>query len=57
MINWETVVARDAPSTPISSPHENINMGSRATFNAAPAITAIEDIFTEDSARAAQLRL
>ena len=53
----ETVVARDAPSTPILSPHENINMGSRITFSAAPVITAMDETFTEDSALAAQLRL
>ena len=55
--HWETVVARDAPSTPMFSPQENMNTGSSATFSAAPVITAMEEIFTEDSARAAQFML
>ena len=55
--HWEMVVARDAPSTPMPKPQENIKTGSSATLSAAPVMTAMEDIFTEDSARAAQFRL
>lgn len=55
--NWETVVAREAPSTPIPRPQSNMNMGSSTTFSSAPVMTAMEEIFTEDSARAAQFML
>ena len=51
------VVAREAPSTPILKPQSNIKIGSKITFAAAPVITAMEDIFTEDSALAAQFTL
>ena len=53
----ETVVARDAPSTPMFSPQENIKIGSKITFNTAPVMTAMEEIFTEDSALAEQFML
>ena len=55
--NWETVVASDAPCTPRPRPQSNMNTGSSATLSSAPVITAIEEIFTEDSARAAQFML
>ena len=51
------MVARDAPSTPIFNSQENMKSGSSITFKTTPVITAIEEIFTEDSALAAQLRL
>ena len=54
--NCDSVVASDAPATPISSPQLNINIGSRMTFSAAPATTATVVIFTEDSALAAQYK-
>lgn len=34
-----------------------MNMGSSTTFSSAPVMTAMEEIFTEDSARAAQFML
>ena len=34
-----------------------MNTGSSVTFSSAPVITATEEIFTEDSARAAQFML
>ena len=34
-----------------------MNTGSSATFSSAPVINAAEEIFTEDSARAAQFML
>ena len=55
--NWDTVVARDAPSTPMPSPQLNMKTGSSTTFSAAPVMTATEEIRTEDSARAAQFML
>ena len=57
MTNWETVVAMDAPSTPIFRPHSNMKIGSSTTLSKAPVTTATEEIFTEDSARAAQFML
>jgi len=39
------------------NPQSNMKMGSRTTFSSAPVITAIEEILTEDSARAAQFML
>ena len=55
--NWDMVVAREAPSTPIFRPQPNIKTGSRMIFSAAPVMTATEDIRTEDSALAAQFIL
>ena len=55
--NWDTVVAMDAPATPRFRPQSNMNTGSSATFSSAPVINATEEIFTEDSARAAQFML
>ena len=55
--NWDTVVAMEAPATPRLRPQSNMKIGSSRTFSAAPVITAMEEIFTEDSARAAQFML
>ena len=55
--NWDTVVAREAPSTPMPRPQPNMKMGSSTTLSRAPVMTATEEIFTEDSARAAQFML
>ena len=55
--NWDTVIARDAPSTPMFKPQSNIKTGSRTMFSAAPVMTAMEEIRTEDSALAAQFML
>ena len=55
--NWDTVVAREAPSTPMPSPQSNMNTGSSTTLSSAPVMTAMEEIFTEDSALAAQFKL
>lgn len=49
MTNCETVVAREAPSTPIANPQSNIKTGSSTTLRAAPVTTAIDEIFTDDS--------
>ena len=57
MTHWETVVASEAPFTPRFRPQENMNTGSSSTLSAAPVMTAIDEIRTEDSARAAQFRL
>ena len=45
------------PSTPMPRPQSNMNTGSSTTFKRAPVMTAMEEIFTEDSARAAQFML
>ena len=55
--NCDTVVAREAPSTPRFKPQSNMKMGSRTIFSMAPVMTAIEEIRAEDSALAAQFML
>ena len=50
-------MAREAPCTPIPRPQSNMKTGSRTTFKAAPVMTAMEEILTEDSALAAQFKL
>ena len=55
--NWETVVAWEAPATPWFKPNSNMKTGSRMMLRPAPVMTATEEIFTEDSARAAQFML